>query len=173
MSRRLHRAVNRWLRGERAADEASDRSLRRVFQALPAPPLPAGFTDRVMLGAGIAAPRRTVTPLAWRSALVAALIVAAAATATVPGVALGLLRRISPGDVLRFAAGALVETCERLAEGLAVWQTAGAIGGTFAEVLSTPSILTALLAATLLSAGGLRMLHGLLAVDRRRENARA
>lgn len=173
MNRRLHHAVNRWLRSERDEDEASDRALRRVFQALPAPPLPAAFTERVMFGAGFAAPRRVAAPLAWRIALVVALGVAAVATAAAPKVVFGLLRRISPGDVLRFAAGAVVETCQRLAEGLAVWQTISSIGETFSEVLSTPPILTALLLATLLSAGGFRMLHGLLAIDRRSENARA
>ena len=172
MSRRLHQAVNRWLRAERDAQAASDRPLRRVFEALPAAPLPAGFADRVMLGAGLAAPRH-VAPMGWRVALGAALTLAAAATATVPSIALGLWSRVSTGDVLRFAAGTLVETCQRLAEGLVVWQTVGSIGETFAAVLSSPPILTALLAATLISAGGLRMLHGLLAVDRRHENVRA
>ena len=56
---------------------------------------------------------------------------------------------------------------------LAVWQTANSIGTTVAEVLSTPPILTAMLAASLLSAGGLRLLHGLRAIDRRRDDARA
>lgn len=166
MSRRLHRAVDRWLRAERAGGELSERRLRRVFQALPAPRLPAGFADRVLLAAGLT-PRRAALPLAWRLAAVAALAIAAAATATVPGFALGLLRQITPGDVLRFAATVVVETCQRLAEGLAVWQTVDSIGETFAAVLSTPSILAVLMAATLLSAGGLRMLHGLLAIDRR------
>ena len=172
MSRRLQHAVSRWLGAEAEAPEASDRALRRVFEALPEPRLPAGFAERVMLGAGLVAPR-PAAPMGWRIALGAALAVAAAATAMVPSVALGLWSWISAGDVLRFAAGAVVETCQRLAAGLAVWQTVSSIGETFAEVLSSPVILTALLAATLLSAGGLRMLHGLLAVDRRRENARA
>ena len=173
MSRRLQRAVNRWLRAETVASEDSDRALRRVFRALPAPPLPAGFAERVMLGVGLAAPRRAPVPLAWRVALAGALTLGAGAVATAPGIVLGLLGRITPGDLLRLAATAVVETCQRLAEGLAVWQAASSIGGTFAEVLSGPWILTALLAAMLLSASGLRMLHGLLAVDRRRENARA
>ena len=172
MKRRIHNAVDRWLRAERDAPEGSDKALRRVFEALPVPSLPADFTERVMLGAGLTAPRR-VAPIGWRIALVAALTVAAAATATVPSVALGVWSRISAGAVLRFAAGAVVETCQRLAEGLAVWQTVSSIGETFADVLSSPPILAFLLAATLLSAGGLRMLHGLLAIDRRSENARA
>ncbi len=165
--------MNRWLRSERDADGVSDRALRRVFQALPAPPLPAAFTHRVMLGAGLELPRRAAAPLAWRIALAVALGLAALATAAAPRFVLGLLRQISPGDVLRFAAGAVVETCQRLAEGLSVWQTVSSIGATFSEVLSTPPILAFLLAATLLSASGFRMLYGLLAIDRRSENARA
>lgn len=173
MNRRLHRAVNRWLQAESGADAPSEEALRGVFQALPATRLPDGFADRVMLGAGLSAPRRVSFPLAWRTALVAALLVAGVAAATMPRFALGLLRQITAGDVLRLVAGAVVETCQRLAEGLAVWQTANSVGGTFADLLTSPPILTALLAAMLLSAGGLRMLHGLLAIDRRSENARA
>ena len=173
MSRRLDRAVNRWLAAEGAGAEGSERALRRVFRALPAPPLPVGFADRVMLGAGLAVPARRATPLVWRLALAFSLMVGALATATVPPVAYGFLSRVSAGDVLRFAANAIVESCQRLAEGLAVWQTVNSIGATFTEALSAPPILIALLAATLLSAGGFRMLHGLLAIDRRSENARA
>ena len=173
MSRNLHRAVNRWLTAERDGAEGSERALRRVFAALPAPSLPAGFTDAVMARAGLAVPVRAATPMVWRLALAAALAAAAVAAATVPPVAYGLLSRITAGDVLRFAAGTVVEACQRLAEGLAVWQAFGSIGETFAGALSAPPILIALLAATLLSAGGFRMLHGLLAIDRRRENARA
>jgi anti-sigma factor RsiW len=174
MSRRLDKAVSRWLQDEhRDAAEAADVSLRRVFRALPAPPLPAGFADRVMLRAGLAPPPSAATPLGWRIALVGALILAAGAVATVPPVAFGVLRRFSLGDVIRLGAEAIVEVCQRLAEGLAVWQTINSIGGTLAEALSAPPILAALLTAALLSAGGLRMLHGLLAVDRRSENVRA
>lgn len=173
MNRRLHRAVNRWLRTERGTSDGSEAGLRRVFEALPPPRLPAGFADRVMLGAGLAPPPRAAAPLTWRIGLVGAMMLAAVASATAPRLVSALAERISPGDLIRFAAGALVETCERLAEGLAVWQTVSSIGGTFASALSSPSILAALLAATLLSAGGFRMLHGLLAVDRRSENARA
>jgi hypothetical protein len=169
---RLHLAVRRWLRIESADGAGSDRALRRVFRALPAPPLGAGFADRVMLAAGLA-PRRATAPLAWRLALGGALTLAAAAAAVAPTIAFGLLRRVSPGDLLQLAASAVVETCQRLGEGLAVWQTVNSIGEIFAEVLSTPPILTALLAASLLSAGGLRLLHGLLAIDRRSDNARA
>jgi hypothetical protein len=173
MSRRLHRTVDRWLRAESATTDDSDTGLRRVFQALPAPRLPDGFTDRVMLGAGLELPRRATAPLAWRMALGGALALSAAAAATAPKIAFGLIRQVSAGDILRVVAGAVVETCQRIAEGLAVWQTIDSVGETFAQVLSTPSILAALLAATLLSAGGFRMLHGLLAIDRRSENARA
>jgi hypothetical protein len=173
MNRRLHRAVKRWLRAESAEAAGSERALRGVFRALPAPPLPAGFAERVLLAAGLEPARRAVTPLGWRLALAGALTMAAAAVAAAPTIVAGLIGRITTGDLLRFAAGAVVETCQRLAEGLAVWRTAGSIGDTFAEVLSAPWILTAMLAATLLSAGGFRMLHGLLAVERRREDARA
>ncbi len=173
MSDRLQQAVDRWLRAEGDSNGVSDRTLRRVFRALPTPPLSAGFTERVMLGAGFPTRRPAGAPLAWRIALVGALTLAAAAVAAAPKIALGLMSRISAGDVLRFAAGAVVETCQRLAEGLAVWQTINSIGETFTQVLSTPPILAALLVAMLLSAGGLRMLHGLLAIDRRSENARA
>ena len=172
MSRRLHQAVNRWLRAERDATDDSDAGLRPVFQALPAPRLPDGFTERVMLGAGLAPPRRATAPLTWRIAVGGALVLSAAAAATAPRIALGVMSWISPGDVFRFVAAAVVETCQRLAEGLTVWQTVNSIVETFGDVLSAPSVLTALLAATLLSAGGLRMLHGLLAIDRRSENAR-
>lgn len=164
--------MNRWLRTERDSLESSERDLRRLFAALPAPPLPAGFADRVMLAAGLAATRPAVAP-GWRVALGAALTAAAAAATMVPTVVLGLWRQISTGDLLRFAAGVVVETCQRLAEGLALWQTLGSIGETFSAVLSSPPILMTMLAATLLSAGGLRMLHGLLAVDGRPENVRA
>lgn len=173
MSRRLQQAVNRWLRAERDAVDDSESGLRSVFQALPAPRLPAGFADRVMLGAGLTMPQRATTPLLWRIALGIAFALSAAAAATAPRIALGVMNRITPGDLLRLVAGTVVETCQRLAEGLAIWQTLSSIGETLAAVLSTPSILTALLAAMLLSAGGLRMLHGLLAVDRRSGNARA
>ena len=172
MSRRLHRAVTRWLRAELADSQGAEAGLRGVFRALPEAGLPQGFADRVMLAVGLAPARRPV-PLIWRIAAAVALLLSGAAAATTPRLASAVFGRISAGDLIRFASGALVETCERLAEGLAVWQAASSIGGTFAAVLSTPSILAALLAATLLSAGGFRMLHGLLAVDRRSENARA
>ncbi|MFQ5350306.1 MAG: hypothetical protein ACE5EG_07685 [Thermoanaerobaculia bacterium] len=172
MNRRLNKAVNRWLLAERGDSGDAETRLRRVFQALPAPRLPEGFAERVLSGTGLM-PQTAAAPLGWRIALGGALLLSAAAAAAAPRIVLGLMRWVTPGDVLRLAADAVVETCRRLAEGLALWQTANSIGDTFAEVLSTPAILTALLAATLLSAGGLRMLHGLLAVDRRRENARA
>lgn len=174
MSRRLDKAVSRWLRYEdRDTAEAADAALRRVFKRLPEPPLPHGLADRVMLRAGLAAPRPAAAAMGWRIALVGALMLAAAAAAMAPRVGVGLLRLISPGGLIRFAATAVVETCQRLAEGLAVWQTVSSIGETLTEVLSAPPILAALLAATLLSAGGFRMLHGLLAIDRRSENVRA
>ena len=170
--RKLHRAVRRWLRAEDAAADGAGTALRGVFRALPAPPLGDGFTARVMLAAGLA-PRRAAAPLAWRLALGGALVLSAAATSVAPAIAWGVLRRISPADVLQLGATAVVETCQRLAEGLAVWHAASSIGTTLAEALSAPPILAALLAASLLSAGGLRLLHGLLAMDRRSDNARA
>lgn len=173
MSCRLDKAVRRWLRAELDADGASERALHGVFRALPTPRLPAGFADRVMLEVGLTPSRGAVAPLAWRIAVCTALAAAAAALAAAPDVARGLLRLVSPGDVLRLAAGIVVESCQRIAEGLAVWRAVNSIGETFVEFLSAPPILTALLAATLLSASGLRMLHGLLAVDRRSDDARA
>lgn len=172
MSRRLHRAVDRWLHAESAAGGDSEAGLRRVFEALPAPRLPVGFADRVMAGAGLAVPAREAVPLVWRIAVAGALLLAAGTAAVAPRLVAGLVSQVTPGDLLRLAASVVVETCRRLAEGLAVWQTLSSIGDTFAEVLVTPYTLAALALAMLLSAGGLRMLHGLLAVDRRSENVR-
>ena len=165
--------MNRWLRAETAAGGDAETGLRRVFEALPAPRLPVGFADRVLAGAGLAVPARAALPLGWRVALGGALVLAALALAAAPRVVAGLVSWVTPGDVLRLAATAVVETCQRLAEGLAVWQTASSIGDTLAAALLTPNTLAAMLLAMLLSAGGLRMLHGLLAVDRRSENAQA
>lgn len=173
MSRRLQNAVDRWLRAERAAAGGSERALRRVFRALPQPPLPAGFAARVLAGAGLAPRPRVAVPLAGRLGVGGALLLAATAAATAPRILAGVAGQFTAGDLLRLAAGAVVETCQRLAEGLALWQTASSIGGTFAEALSAPPFLAAMLAAILLSAGGLRMLHGLLAVEGRRDDVRA
>ena len=174
MSRRLHQTVGRWLREERrGAAAAADAALRRVFRALPAPAPSAGFVERVMVGAGLAPARPAPAALGWRIVISASLVLAAGAAAAAPGLALRLLRSVSPGALIRLGAEGVVETCQRLAEGLAVWQTLTSIGETLSQVLTAPPILAALLAATLLSAGGFRLLHGLLAVDRRAEDVRA
>ncbi len=173
MIHRRKKALQSWLRDEKAGRlAAADAALRRLFRALPLPAPPAGFVDRVMAAAGLAPQPAWRPVLAWRLVLTAGLALAGGAAAIAPALTGAVLRRLSPGDLIGLGAGAVVETCRRFAEGLAVWETLGFVGGTIAEALSAPEVLAALAATSLLSAGGLRVLHGLLAVNRSSEHVR-
>lgn len=171
MSRRLRQAVDRWLADEARGAAAADEALRRVFLALPLPSPPVGFAARVMARAGLA-PLPSSLPLVWRIGLVASMALAASALIVSPAVVAGVLRFVSAADVVGFAAGAVVETCQRFGEGLALWRTLGVVGRTVAAALSSPPLLATLLALSLMSAGGLRVLLALTVVPRRSGNVR-
>lgn len=169
MSRRLHRAVRQWLAEERRGGAGAGRALGRVFEVLPPASPSPGFAERVMARAGLtAAP--AVVPLWWRIAVVGGTVLAAGSVVVGPALVGGLMRWLSAADLIGLAAGAVVETCQRLGEGLALWRTLGVVGRTVTDALSTPPLITALLAAALMSAGGLRLLHGLVTVERRNGN---
>ncbi len=171
MRNRLNEAVARWLGAEGGRGDAADAALRRVFEAWPLPSPSPGFVARVMAGAGLVPAPRPL-PLGWRVGLGLAMALAGAAAVVSPAVLAGLARLVSPADVAGLAAGTLVEVCQRLGEGLALWQALATLGRTVTEALSTPPVLAALLAASLMSAGGLRVLLSLSAVSRRSGDAR-
>lgn len=159
MARKLKRSVERWLEAERrGAVEAAEAALRGVFRQLPLPAPAAGFAARVMAGVGLARRAAPQPALGWRVAIGGAIVVAAAAAALAPAVASDLLARLSPAAVVGFVVGGLVETCQRLAEGLAFWQIMLAIGRALGSVLTSPPAMAALATALLLSAGGVRLL---------------
>lgn len=171
MRRRLSEAVERWLAVEAGGRRGADEALRRVFEAWPPPAPPPGFAARVMAGAGLAPLTRHLA-LGWRIGLGLAMAMAAVAVMISPAILTGILRFVSPADLAALAAGTLVETCQRLGEGLALWQAFGTLGHTVMEALSTPPMLAVLLAASLTSAGGLRLLLALSALPGRSGDAR-
>ena len=166
MVRELEQKTEQWLAAEAAGDvTAAEVALRRTFQHLPTPPVPLGFTDRVMARVALEIRRDPFTSRRVRAAI-AATFLAAASVMLVGGQALRAnLVEVRPLDLLE-KLSQVAATCGRwlpatlqATEGLVA--DLATLSGVTARLLTTPPALFAILGLTLLCAGAFRLLQQL------------
>ena len=177
MRNRLQTSVRRWLRFEGHSADASseehraEQALRQVFSRLPGIPVPTGFAERVLVRAGMA-PVAAVRSPTWvpsftvRLVLGFSLVLAAVSVVLLPGTLLWVGRLMEAFEPMKMATGALVAVSRRYGAGLAVWEVLVGVGQTAATALSTPKVLLALAASSLLSVAAFRLLVELMVGDR-------
>ena len=158
MSRDLERETVQWLAAEAADDaESAERALRRAFLQLPAPPLPEGFTDQGFTETVMArvAEELSRDPFSRRRvrAAIAAIFLMAAGLLLVVGQALRVaMAQIHPLEILRSLSPATDASAGGLMSELAT------LSRVTAGLLTTPPVIFAVIALTLLCAGAFRLL---------------
>ena len=171
MNRKLHRATRDWLRSESSGQSTeAEEALRRVFSRLPSESVPFGFAEQVLERAGltsVADRRRSLAGL-WglRAALSLCLLSVALFVLVLPGYVPALLGIFNPERLTEVGVGAVMSVFHQLGSGLVVWRALSAAGSIVTSTLSSPQGLAALLAALLLSIGGLRALHQVIFTER-------
>jgi hypothetical protein len=169
MNDRLYRTARRWiaLESEAGADEA-DAAFAALFEQLPLASPSAGFAERVLAESGLleAEPARPFWP--WRLPLAASLLLAGLAAAILPSILVQLLDPLSGIRLLEWSAALFLGLVHRLSDGLSIWSgMVEAARGTRLAFSNTP-MLTAVLAALILTSTAFGALYGLLRADRRR-----
>lgn len=163
-------ALGRWLRHERAGDEArAEAALGKLLSGLPAPQVPHGFASRVLAASGIEfAPRRRLARVpdwVWQTAfgvwLVSGFLVAVGAG----GFAVDLARSGQAVDLLT----RLVVALSRFgADLLTVLGGLVRAGAAISNAFSGPGTLVLVLACALASLAALGALQPLLSSERSR-----
>lgn len=171
MSRELKKAIESWLKRERSgSEEAAERALARVFRILPMPSPSAALTGRTLarLGLGSARSSARVRPhWAYRWAIAMALALSGLATALyTPALLASVSLKGGANWGVDVAAGFLAAVSRRLAAGYTLWEVIARAGATAAEVVETPQVLGLTLATVLFGLATLRVLAGLVAVER-------
>lgn len=174
----LQDAVSRWLREEGAGrDLDAETALATVFSALPALVPPAGFADRVLARAGIAAPLPApFAAPAWlvrlgRALAAASLILAGLAALLLPFLLPVLGGALSLGRGVEWLAAGLLAACHTLVEALNVWDALAGVMATVGSLALRPTVLGMFLVALLVVATLLKGLHGWLVADRSSRHA--
>lgn len=145
-----------WLTAERAGrEEDAEQMLGAIFRTLPEAMVPAGFADRILVGAGLV--------LSWplRAAIGGSLMAAGLAAAFVLPAVMSLLGQIHLGDVLGMAAGTFVGAVNTVDEMVAVWRFLALLRESLWLVATTPTVAFALLATVAVAALALRGLSEL------------
>ena len=167
MNRKLDRTLERWLRSERAGDDAkAEKELYRLLSASSAVSVPEGFANRVLAGAGVlgsSKARGVVRPWIWRAAFAFWLVSGFLAAALTAGFVVDLAR-----------SGQLIGLGSRMAVGLGrlgsdvfvalggLWRAAQGV----AAAVSGPATLLLVLACAVASLTALRGLSWLMASER-------
>lgn len=167
---RLQMTVARWLAAESGADRRrAELALRQVFLRLPVPTPAPDFVDRVLWRLGLLpqpAPAAASFGFRWKAVLAVCWTLAALATTLMPQALGALWVGLRPGKLVDYSAGLVVMVSERLASGLAVWETLSGVVAVVVSRLSAPTLLAASLVAALISIAAFGVLHGLLSPQR-------
>jgi hypothetical protein len=168
--------LDRWLTAENdgRADEA-EAALAALFAGLPPMAPPAGFADRVMLRAGMAAQavpaaaraRRSVFASPWvRGWLTLCLLAVGVSMLWLPPVLRAVMGLLSVANLVRLWTGTLVVACRWLGSALGLWDFLLSVGRALAIPLETPAVALALVSCLLVSTIAFRFLRGLITRDR-------
>ncbi len=168
MKDRKHRELDRWLAAEAAQDDVrAEGALAAVFAWVPRLAPPAGFVDRVMAAAPVAARRAAPAVWAWRWAVAASLALTGLATWLLPALRWAPLRLPTTGEAFKAVASVTVAIAEWFATGLAVWSYLQRIGGLVLVTIQAPEVAAGLAGSAVVSAAALYALNHLLTPERR------
>ena len=178
---RLQRETGAWLEREAESAEVireagreadAERALARVFRRLPLDRPSAGFADRVLVQAGVAALRTGTGLPAWmplplfRGLVAACLVLVGSLVVFLPGLVRVLTPRLGLSDwisgTIELASGA----AHRLAEAMTVVEAVTGVGSTLADIILTPTWSVFLVVSLLVSAAATRALHDLIVPSR-------
>ena len=167
--------LHRWLTAEQEdRDDDAETALLALFEALPPLAPPAGFADRVLARAGLAAPvpvRRNLFVPVWLRAFVTLALLGT-------GLALPWLSEIlrslaslgrflwSPGDLVRLGTGALIAISQGLVAALALWDWLLGLGRALAAPFATPAMALVMIGCLLVSLVAFHFLRNLITRDR-------
>jgi hypothetical protein len=153
--------LHRWLAAEsRGRDEDAEQLLFGIFRALPATEPAAGFTDRVLVAAGM------VSSWRMRVAVTGGLLAAGLAAAFLLPLVIALAAQITPGAVLGLAASAVTALAAVLDELVLIWHFLARLRETLWLVVATPPVALTLLAMAAVSTLAGRWLVELLSLHR-------
>jgi hypothetical protein len=167
-------ALDRWLAAERGdhAEEA-DAALFELFEALPLAAPPAGFADRVLARAGIAAVP-AAAPVRWRlfasrpAWLLLGLCVAAVAFGLLwlPPVVELMARLWSFGDLVQAGVSAFNSLMQRLASAFRFGESLFSIGRAVSQPLTDPWLMAVLMGCLAVSSLAFRFLRDQVSGER-------
>lgn len=169
-----HDALDRWLAAERDdRPEAADAALFELLEALPLVAPPAGFADRVLVRAGIAAAPAAVRAkwdlFAWRPArllLGFCLVAVAFSVLWLPPVVELMARIWSFSDLVQVGVSALTGLTHGLASVLRLWDLLVTLGGVITEPLKEPRMMLILMGCLALSSLAFRFLRDQVSGER-------
>jgi hypothetical protein len=165
-----HDILNRWLAAERddRSDEA-EAALHALLATLPPVGPPAGFADRVLLRAGLAAvpaPRSLFASLWMRALLVCCFAALGISVLWLPQTVHAFAGLVSLSDLVRVATGSVIEACRWLGSFLGVWELLLTVGRALGAPLRTPAVAYAMVLCLLVSTVAFRFLRHLITRDR-------
>lgn len=163
-----HDPLTRWLaaEGEDRPDEAEE-ALFELFAALPPLAPPAGFADRVLARAAVAAPARVRRSAYWMRWVVGlGLLATALSLVFVPGTLAVVAGLWSFAELFEAGVRSVVDASLWLTSLLQVGQTVFAVGEALALALARPGMAALVVVCLLISAAALRFLRDLIARDR-------
>lgn len=165
--------LRRWLAAEEDGREGdAETALAALFEALPPLAPPAGFADRVLARAGLAAPvpARRFAARWLRVAAMLPLLIIGLALPWLPEMlrALASIANVlwSPGDLVRLGTGALVAVSQGLVAAFAFWDWLLRIGRLLASPFATPAIALVMIGCLLVSLVAFHFLRNLITRDR-------
>lgn len=183
MSRKLEKATSRWLGLEReGAEDAAETALAGVFRALPLPAPSRALIGRTLAELaelaeiaelGVAPSRATDSPhWVFRWAVSLALIVSGLATAVyLPVLWRAFSLQSGVNWFVDLGAGLLTTMSRLLATIVTLWDVVSRAGAAAAEMVATPQVLGGMFLTVLFALATLRLLTGIVAVERSRYHA--
>lgn len=163
--------LTRWLAAESEdrpdADAAAEEALFELMAALPTLAPPAGFADRVLARAAVAAPARVRRSAFWtRWAVGLGLLATALSLVFVPGTLAAVAGLWSFAELFEAGVRSLVDVSLWLTSALQIGQTVFAVGEALSLSLARPGMAALVVVCLLISAAALRFLRDLVARDR-------
>ncbi len=156
--------LRRWLAAERSGRDAeAEAALFELIGGLPMAAPAAGFADRVLARAGVAAAPRLSR---GRRFAVAAGLLAAGLAAFVLPFSVRLIPSLTPSEIAAALADGLAALVSALGETLAFGQWLAGLLESGLLVATSPPVLLTLLAAATVAAAGYRWLNELLSTSR-------
>lgn len=168
--------LNRWLAAEEdGRDGEAEMALLALFEASALPLAPsAGFADRVLLRAGLAAPvpawQNLFAALWLRRLVMVSLLLVGLCLPWLSEIlrSVASITRIfwSPGDLVRLGIEGLIAVSHGLVAALALWDWLLGIGRALAAPLATPAVALVLIGCLLVSLVAFHFLRDLITRDR-------